>query len=322
MKNSPIVLSMMLLIFGACQQRNLPQNTIVEDIIWDIKVSHDGKLIAVGGNFNALKIFSAKHFKTKKAYPFKNTITKLDWHPTENILAIASQGENADICLLNVSTNKFIYLENLPKYGGRAIAWNHNGELLAVGDNAAELTVFKKDGTVVRKISTQQKAITDLSWHPSKNIIVTVGAQIEIYDVDLEVSKSIKPRPVDVLMLCVAWHPSGDFFVTGDYGDHIKNYPPLLQYWKPNGEKIREIEKSKAEYRNLKWSNNGEQLATASEALRIWSKEGELLNEGKAEDLLWGIDWTHDNQKIITTTGKGKIIIWDTKAKMIKQKTF
>ncbi len=114
-------------------------------------------------------------------------------------------------------------------------------------------------------------------------------------------------------MLSVAWHPSGDFFVTSDYGDYHYNYPALLQYWQPDGEKIRDVEHSKAEYRNIEWSSDGEYLATANEAIRIWDENGKLLREEKSKHLLWGIDWSPNDKKLVTTTEHGDILIWDEK---------
>lgn len=45
------------------------------------------------------------------------------------------------------------------------------------------------------------------------------------------------------MLLSVAWHKSGRFFVTGDYGD--KQNKSLLQYWNEQGELLRSIDISK-----------------------------------------------------------------------------
>jgi len=110
-------------------------------------------------------------------------------------------------------------------------------------------------------------------------------------------------------MLCVEWHPSGEFFVTGDYGDFIQDYSPLLIFWDKDGRKIREIEKSKAEYRNLKWTRQGDLLATASDKVRTWTKEGDLIKERNMGSLLWGIDWNDKDEKIVVSSEDGKVFI-------------
>ncbi len=70
-----------------------------------------------------------------------------------------------------------------------------------------------------------------MDWHPTQDIVVAVGDRISIYEVQSDVLHTIEDRAEEVLMLCVAWHPSGKFFVTGDYGDFEYHHPPLLQYW-------------------------------------------------------------------------------------------
>jgi WD40 repeat protein len=119
----------------------------------------------------------------------------------------------------------------------------------------------------------------------------------------------------------VKWHPSGDFFVTGDYGHPKEGIPVLLQFWKSDGTLIREWNGSKYEYRNIRWNKDGTRLATASDELRIWTNDGKLLYSGKqnGEPALWGVDWTSDTKNIITVTyNPGDMQLWDKKGKLLK----
>jgi len=320
MKNL-LILIISLLVYG-CQPTTEAFKTDFNKILWAADWSPDGKHFAVGGNYQALKIYSGENYKLIKNLPYPNTITKLKWHPTESLLAIATQTSTQKSSIYNYKTGESIPLDSISEVGARSLGWSSDGQLLAVGDLDGYIHIFNKKGKHLKKMDCEQKTVTGLSWHPTKNIIATVGFQIAIYDVDNNQIQKIKPRPVDVLMLSVAWHPSGDFFVTGDYGDYIENYPALLQFWNADGENIRNIEKSKAEYRNLVWSKNGERLATASDALRIWSKEGKLLRIGKSKRLLWGIDWNSDDTKLVTCNIDGGVVIWNKKSKVLRQFEF
>ena len=120
-------------------------------------------------------------------------------------------------------------------------------------------------------------------------------------------------------MLCVSWHESGEFFVIGDYGDNYHPHKPLLQFWNADGTLRSQSDISKAEYRNISWSHNGKKLATASDALRIWSKRGKLLVEGpSSDDLLWGVDWSPSGKYIVTSSIKGNIVLWDRKGRFVR----
>jgi WD40 repeat protein len=119
----------------------------------------------------------------------------------------------------------------------------------------------------------------------------------------------------------VKWHPSGEYFVTGDYGHSNEGIPTLLQFWKADGKLIRQWDGSKKEFRNIRWNKQGTLLATGSDALRIWNKDGELLYTGKTDDktVLWGVDWTSDAQRIFTVNfDNGKIQSWNNRGKLVK----
>ncbi|WP_053971753.1 WD40 repeat domain-containing protein [Mangrovimonas sp. ST2L15] len=307
-----------IILFG-CKASEKQESFTDKGLLWTVNWSSDGRYIATGGNQDTLRLFLGKNFKREKNYPLTNTITKLKWHPKDKKLAVSTQISTDKAKIIDLENNAIIVLDSISKDGARGIGWNFDGKLLAVGDNEGMLTIFDKKGNIIKKIDVKQKSITGLSWHPKKNTIVTVGSQIGIYDYENDNLFNIKPRNQEVLMLCIDWHPSGEFFVTGDYGDFEKNYPPLLQFWSANGDNIKNIEKSKLEYRNIKWSKNGEVLATAGDYVRLWDKTGDLIREEKAKNTLWGIDWSPKDNRIVTTDKKGRITIWDINLNIIKE---
>ena len=75
-----------------------------------------------------------------------------------------------------------------------------------------------------------------------------------------------------------------------------------------------------AEIRNLRWNKDGSQLATASDALRIWSKGGELLYTGDSKENLWGIAWSPDSKNIVTGSFEnGKVKLWSSEGRLLKE---
>jgi len=285
-------------------------------ILWTVDWSPDENFIAVGGNADTLKIYRSENLQLYKTYPIRNTITCVKWHPYKNILGVGTQTSGDKVRILNFETDKTLELDGISMDGARGIDWNFSGEFLAVADNDGQISIFDKDGHIIRKIKHENsKSITGIDWHPSKNIFVTVGDKIRIFNIDGGLLKTIKHRKEETLLLCVAWHQSGDFFVTGDYGDHQNKYKPLLQFWSETGELIKSNSVSKSEYRNVSWNNKGNRLATASDALRVWDKKGNIMYEGKSEDYLWGVSWNRKGDRIVTSDKEQKVIIWDNKAR-------
>jgi len=292
--------------------------------LWTVDISHDDKYIAVGGDDSLLRIFTNDLTLYKWTKVDHGMIRAVQWHPKENLLAVAARN---GIWLYYPEMGKEIQLEGDHK-GSRTIAWNYNGELVAAAAGSGKIWIWNKQGKLLRTIQkTDESGIADkkdflgLDWHPSKNILTTVGDEIRIFDTSGKQLNVFKHREQRAGLLTVKWHPSGDFFVTGDYGHINEAIPTLLQFWQPDGKLLREWSGSKMEFRNIRWNKQGSYLATASDVLRIWTKEGNLLYTGAqaGNQVLWGVDWINDSKKIVTVSfDSGNIQLWDDKAKLLK----
>ena len=308
-------LNFLIVVF--CNQTSA-QNTLTKEILWTTDWSPNGKYIAIGGNVDTLKIYRGRDLKTYKSLPIKNTITRVKWHPAKNMIAVSTQNSEDKTSIINLDNDEKIELNGISPEGARGIDWNYTGEYLAVADNEGQILIYNIKGELIRKFVNQSnstKSITALDWHPKKNMLTTVTDKIRFYDIEGNLVKSIKHRPEDVMLLSVAWHNSGDFFVTGDYGDEKDK--SLLQYWNEQGELIKSIDISIGEYRNLAWNPKGNRLASASDALRIWDTKGNLISAGKSKDYLWGVSWNEQGSKIITSSLEQRIILWNNNAKRI-----
>ncbi len=307
------ILNFLIVVF--CNQL-YAQNVIMKEILWTTDWSPNGKYIAIGGNVDTLKICSESNLKPYKSLPIKNTITRVKWHPTKNIIAVTTQMSDEKSFILNVETNEKIELIGISTDGARGIDWNYTGDYLAIADNDGQILIYDIKGILIRKfVNESTKSITAIDWHPKKNIITTVTDKIRFFDIEGNLLKSIKHRQEEVMLLSIAWHKTGDFFVTGDYGDEKDK--SLLQYWNEQGELLKTIDISKGEYRNLAWNPKGDRLASASDALRIWDTSGNLISEGDSKDYLWGVSWNEKGSRIITSSMEQKIILWNKKAKRI-----
>jgi WD40 repeat protein len=288
-------------------------------LLWTADWSADDKRIAVGGDDSLLKIYDSKNLKLRKAYQLKSMIRQVSWHPANNYLAIATNDD--EVCILNTETEKFIKLNGITN-GARGIDWNFNGQLLATADHDGLVKIWDSTGKLLRTIKKEDNnSYFSISWHPSKNIIAVSGDDIRIMDTSGVTLKVIKHRKENTGILTICWHPSRDFFATGDYGHDKEGIKSIIQFWNPDGTLTKTLYGSKAEYRNIRWNKSGTLLASASDALRIWSKNGDLLFTGKPEDLLWGVDWNSTSEKIITTSISGNVKLWTAKAKLIVEAT-
>ncbi|MDW3191665.1 MAG: hypothetical protein R8G66_04850 [Cytophagales bacterium] len=288
--------------------------------LWTAAWSPDDELIAIGGSQGELKLFDGTSFELLKTYSVGDVIlSRLKWHPTQNKLAVITQSQSFKAKILDLNEEKWIELEGLES-SIRGLDWNQDGELLAVSEFEGEISIFDTSGKRVSRFIADDKSVAGIDWHPSENILVAVGSTIGLFTHLGDSIKIFSPREKEVFLLCVEWHPSGEFFVTGDYGEFEDGENKLLQYWSKEGEKLNETGRSIAEYRNIRWSPNGKSLASANDALNIWDHDGKLLHQSeRSDDYLWGVDWNADGSQIITTSDRGVIALWDSEANLIQR---
>jgi WD40 repeat protein len=298
--------------------KSLAQDQDISKILWTANWSYDNKYIAVGGNDKKIRIYDGETFELKKVYNNHTGIQRMSWHPHSNLLAVAANDDGSKI--IDIEKDSIIQFKGDKGYGSRSIAWNYSGDLLANADYEGEITIWTKHGELIRAIK-KENTISNVAidWHPTKNRFIVLSELIRIYDSEGNLLSKFRHRKEQVLMLCVKWHKTGKYFVLGDYGDHDFNYKPLLQFWKADGTLVKESDVSKKEYRNMSWTQDGKKLATASDALRVWNNDGNLIAEGLSEDKLWGVDWSPDGKFIVTSSHNGHIRVWDSNANFIKE---
>jgi WD40 repeat protein len=294
------------------------QEKDLSKLLWTADWSPDNHYLAIGGVDAKLRLYSGETFELVKVIELQTPILRTAWHPDSKLLAIAAAGEGS--VLVNVETEAFISLQGACTTGTRAMDWNHNGTLLASADYEGEIMIWNTSGVLIRTIKKENTiGNVAIDWHPSKDEFVVLAECVRIYTADGKLLQKFEHRQEDVLLLCARWHPSGRFFAIGDYGDHDKPYVPLLQYWTAGGTLLQSMDISKKEYRNIAWTKRGDKLASASDALRIWSERGKLLAVGQSPDNLWGVDWSPNGRFIATASFDGHIKIWDKKAKLIRE---
>lgn len=307
----------MLLSFAflACEAQTVSKEVHKPRDLWAITFSPDGKYYAFGGDDSTLHINSAADHQLLHQYKMNSAIKNMDWQ-ADNIIAIATMKE---IQLFNFSTKQFNLVQNIG--GARGMRWNKKGTVLGVAGNGIVYLV-SKEGKLLHSFKKHNNtSFMALDWHPVNNSIVTVTDEIIVFDSIGKQLAFINHRKERAGILSVAFHPSDDFFATGDYGHESEGIPTLLQFWKTDGTLIKTINGNKSEIRNLRWSPDGKLLAVASDALRIYDRDGNLVAENKTlNHNLWGITWNNTGDKIFTASFDGSHVhVWNSKAELLKQ---
>ncbi len=330
MKQTAIHLTTIFLLLLSCSPKISADkkgvyNEQINQQYWTAAWNPNNQFIAVAGVDSLLRIYHAKNLKPYKTYTINSWIHAAKWNPDGNLLAIATLDNY--VLLLNLENGELTQLKS--NGGSRALGWNHNGEILAVADLDGAIKLWSKSGTLLRNMENKNapevagSAYLALDWHATKNIFVATNFQISVFDTSGHELKTMQHTNPAAIMLCVKWHPSGSYFVIGDYGHNWnnENVPTLLHFWSEEGTLIKSAAGSKAEIRNMAWNKNGTLLATASDVLRVWDNKGELLHQSAPDGTnnLWGIDWNKNGDKIVTASRYKTVALWDSTAKLLKK---
>lgn len=297
------------------------QSAHAAGILWSVDWSADGKLYVVGGENTWL--FDANTHERHSVPSFESikSARKVRWHPSGKLLAVSSRDVDAT-AIHDISSGKKILLKTVE--GTRGIAWSPDGDRLATAGNDGSLQIWDSTGELLHT-SRQEKArsLTGVAWHPADDKILSVGDYITLYDASGTILKQMRHRPeakAPCLLLCVEWHPSGEFFVVGDYGNHDTGELPVIQFWSADFKLLETITAADpAPFRNISWNRSGSFLASAGGGLGIWSRRGELQYVGKSPDHLWGVRWSPDGNQVVTSSIEGRVTLWSASADVLRK---
>lgn len=280
--------------------------------LWTVAIDHSGRFVVTGGDDQQIRLYQYKDLKLIKTFPVNSMIRRMEWQPNGQLLAVATGDKKMH--LRNMVTGDSIPLSGAA-WGGRGVSWSYNGKFLAATDNHL-VKIWNEKGELIRTIAKEDNnSYLDIDWHPSKNVLLVSGDDIRMYDMSGKKLAVLKHREEATGVLAVEWHPNGLFFVSGDYGHEQEGVPTLLQFWTTEGKLFKTIKKSKMEYRDMKWNHDGSLLATASDRLRVWDREGNLLyTGGDGKHNLWGVVWNPFAKEWVTVSFDGTLDKWSYKA--------
>jgi WD40 repeat protein len=297
-------------------------------ILWTVAVSPDGRILATSGTPAPwLRDPDTLEPTREDGFIPPGQATAVDFHPSGILLGITGPPELTGLADLESSTFTVIPTEE----GARGIDFNHDGSLVAISENSGALSVWSVEPLTLRfrDDPPESKSLTGVAWHPTTDVLVTVGEFVTIHDLSNDEPAEpnrIRHRPDaegHCLLLGVDWHPSGEYFTVSDYGNPDTGDHPTIQFRSPDGELIRSIERPGSEIRNVRWNRAGDRLAATADALAIYDRDLKVLSETAADPNLWGLDWSHDGRSMYTTDGSGEVTRWDadneTRARFIER---
>jgi WD40 repeat protein len=292
---------------------------------WTVSWSYDDKYVAVGDDNGRLSIYETTNWKKIKTWQFQHTtIARVEWSPKELILAVASgsyQKQDSVIQVYDLANDK-VLLYRSDSIQGRCVTWRADGERLAFAGSKGAISIFNKEGKFRKTLSYyNSKSLMDIDWHPTEEKILVVEEDIVVLDEHSDVVlATYDDGSKNKGILTCQWHPSGKFFVIGDYGHENEGAEPsYVRYFDVEGKLLKQVKESKYEYRNVRWSSDGRYLAASGDVLLLLDEKGNKIRSVRFDqNNLWGVEFNHAGNKIILSDGAGNIRLTDLKGNLLK----
>jgi WD40 repeat protein len=235
--------------------------------------SPDGSELAVGYSDGTVQILNAAGQLVRTLQIDLGIRHTIDWHPTENKIAIAAGG---NIYVLDARTGATLLSSPSEDSEGFLVQWSPDGETLAVsgaapGDNHAIYLLDPSTGAILRSISgPHADALTAMEWSPD-------GSHIASGDGD---------------GLVVIWDTA--------------TRQPVVQFLEtqtPGGDWVK----------SLAWSPDGTRIATAGDfqTVQVWNAAtGQRLFAVQPEHSVEDIAWSPDGTRIAGVQ-QNAFFVWD-----------
>lgn len=314
--------------------------------------SPDGKNLITAGRDETARIWNLDKSYTQLSQKFQGNINRdinaVAMSKQGNLLVAA--GDEGSVHLWNSSghsvQNKLSVCSEGKIY---TIALNPKADLIATAGETQQVTLWSLSDGTKRCLKGHPGFVSNLSFSPDGQILVSSGANGEVHVWDLEVDdeEPLLLKGNHTVVSNVAYHPQLDVIVTADWDGWIRLWNrsgKLEKRWRghqnkisgldisPDGKLIASADKSgivriwtmsgkkKLDFFSyqigvnvLKFIPNTSLLSGGGMdgTVRVWDLSGRQITEfSHKKGPIWSIDPTADGTKIFAGGAKGEVQLW------------
>jgi WD40 repeat protein/mono/diheme cytochrome c family protein len=206
--------------------------TLTTDTLFGASISPDGKLIAVGGADNSVRLIDLSSGKElRKLGNHENWVLGTAFGIDGK--RVVSVGRDQAAKLSDTAAGAFLENINLLRGELSAVARDPRKDIVIIGGqdrvpymylmDRPKVMKIADDTTLLRKLPRQDGEIAALAWSPNGKMVAVggMGLQVNIYDPDMgSLLASCKNREAGTY--AITFSPSSDRLATGGFDGHVR----------------------------------------------------------------------------------------------------
>ncbi|MGD1918383.1 MAG: WD40 repeat domain-containing protein, partial [Pleurocapsa sp.] len=298
-----------------------PQVINTPDNLRTVAFSPRGKMVAVGGDDKAIRLFQLDRQNTVKRENItilkghQDVISDLTFSDDGQTITSVSWDQTIKIWHTDGTLLKTI-VDNSQRIWGVAID-SQNGTIATASERHG-VKLWRAKNPLLTKFRDYDAAVIDVAYHPHKDLILGACDDKTIKLIDNQ-AKLVQTWQNKTNVLGVSYSPDGNIFVSGHNDGTVKLwqiYPRKLTQIK----KVQTLSGHTASVWRIAFNPNGQMFATASEdnTVKLWNSQGKLLSTLTGHtDGVKTVSFSADGNLLASGSLDGTVKIWNTQGHLL-----
>ena len=278
--------------------------------------SPDGKIIAITGNGNAIKLTSpeGKVLKTLTSDNPKDVIWSVAFSPDGNMIANTSNEwseiattSKVGVVILWDREGKKLHTLRGHKDEVYSVAFSHDGKTIATGSKDKTVKLWDLNGKLLNTLTGHEKEVLSVAFSHDNKTLATGSGDYKVKLWNRENGQLLNIFDNKDVVWNLAFSPDDKVIATGG-GDNT------VKLWKLDNGTTEIFQGHGNVVMGVAFSPNGKTIASGSQdnTVKLWSLDGSEIQTFQGhKDQIYSVSFSPDGKTLASGSKDGTVILWN-----------